>query len=377
MKKKILILTHSPLNSGPRPLRQIKLFKGKYEIHTVGTTPSGEEDVFYKFEKANCVLKVMKVFLLKISLYNLFYWDSQKRKLVKLLKPNNYDLIIAHDEDTLPIALKIKNSNTKIILDAHELLPYEATHIFMWRFFYQKYINWICGTYIPQVDAFFTVSENISRKYFEMYGVKSIVVTNAGNYAEIEPSKVTKPIKLVHHGGCFSDRKIELLIQMMDFLDNKYELNLILSQSQSDEKYFQKIKKMAEIRNNIVLMDYVNYFELIPTLNLFDIGVYILPPTNLNTDFALPNKFFEFIQAKLAIAIGPSTEMAEIVNLYDLGIVSKDFNPESLAKKIKELTSEKIDYYKSKSKEFAKELSSEPNKMIIKKVVSELLNQKN
>ena len=37
---------------------------------------------------------------------------------------------------------------------------------------------------------------------------------------------------------------------------------------------------------------------IVRTINQFDLGVYLLPPVNFNSAHALPNKFFEFIQAR-------------------------------------------------------------------------------
>ena len=45
----------------------------------------------------------------------------------------------------------------------------------------------------------------------------------------------------------------------------------------------------------------------------------------------IPNKFFEFIQARLCIAIWPSVEMKNLLNEYNLGLVSVAFNVDELA----------------------------------------------
>ena len=91
---------------------------------------------------------------------------------------------------------------------------------------------------------------------------------------------------------------------------------------------------------------------------------------------SLPNKFFEYIQGRLAIAIGPSPEMKHFVEKYELGVVSEDFNPKSLANAINKLTPEKINYYKSQSHTFAQELSAEKNKELVLKNVKQLLEEK-
>ncbi len=96
--------------------------------------------------------------------------------------------------------------------------------------------------------------------------------------------------------------------------------------------------------------------------------------TNLNYKYALPNKLFEFIQARLAVAISPLLEMTKIVKQYDLGIVADDFTPESMAHELNKLTKDKIDYYKHQSDKSAYELSSEGNCQKFNNLIAKLYN---
>jgi hypothetical protein len=57
-----------------------------------------------------------------------------------------------------------------------------------------------------------------------------------------------------------------------------------------------------------------------------------------NLKYILPNKFFEFIQARLAVAIGPSVEMKRLVKEWDCGIVAANFEAKSMAAEINRLT---------------------------------------
>jgi hypothetical protein len=108
-------------------------------------------------------------------------------------------------------------------------------------------------------------------------------------------------------------------------------------------------------------------------INKYDIGLFFLEPVNFNYKHALPNKLFEFVQARLAIAIGPSPEMASIVNKYDLGLVTKSFDPKEMARSLNELTKEKIQYYKNQSHRFARELSADENKKKLLKIVAGMI----
>jgi hypothetical protein len=79
----------------------------------------------------------------------------------------------------------------------------------------------------------------------------------------------------------------------------------------------------------------------------------------LNEHLALPNKFFEFVQARLAIVVGPSPEMAKIVNQYGLGLVSNSFDAKVIANLINSMTTEVVEGMKYKSSGTAKLLSAE------------------
>ena len=98
-----------------------------------------------------------------------------------------------------------------------------------------------------------------------------------------------------------------------------------------------------------------------------------MQPTNFNGYKALPNKFFEFIQARLAIAIGPSPEMSKLVQQYNLGIIAKDFTPKSMAEELNKLTKQDILKYKENSNKTAKILNAEKEGEKILKILEEVL----
>jgi hypothetical protein len=60
----------------------------------------------------------------------------------------------------------------------------------------------------------------------------------------------------------------------------------------------------------------------------------------------LPNKLYEFIHAKIAIAISPSLEMKTVVEKYNLGVVSKEFKVESLVAELSKIKKTDISQFK-------------------------------
>jgi glycosyltransferase involved in cell wall biosynthesis len=219
-----------------------------------------------------------------------------------------------------------------------------------------------------------TVCEGIGHQYTKDTGVKPVVLTNAPDYEKIEPNIKTnglKRIRLIHHGGASPSRKIENMIKMMRHLDDRFEFDILLVPGSIS--YIEKLKKLACDNPRIHFLSPVPMQQLVKFSNKYDIGVYLLAPSNFNTQHALPNKFFEFIQARLALAIGPSPEMAKIVKEYDCGVVARDFDPKSLANCLLRLDNTKINHYKCQSHKIARKMSAEQNRETLLNLIDQTL----
>ena len=88
--------------------------------------------------------------------------------------------------------------------------------------------------------------------------------------------------------------------------------------AESSPGYRDELVARADAIEGVRVLPALPMRELVKEANAYDIGLYLLGEANANHRAALPNKFFEFIQARLALAIGPSPEMARIVNEYGL-----------------------------------------------------------
>ncbi len=372
--KTVLIISFTDLARDPRVNRQIRFIKDTYRVIALGTGDPGIHDIRYincTSSKKNIIGKLIGAGYMLLKKYEWYYW-SKKHIIDSLEKLSgiDVDVIIANDIASLPLAVRVAKG-AKIILDAHEYAPREFEDLWHWRLFNQGMQEYLCAKYIPRADAMMTVCQGIADEYYKNYGVRPYVVTNARGYKNIAP-RPTEPnrIRIIHHGGATKSRKIENMIKMMDFLDDRFELELILVPG--SKRYIDTLRNMARHNSRIRFHDPVPMKELVTFLSQYDIGLYILEPTNFNNQLALPNKLFEFIQARLAVAIGPSPEMARIVKKYDCGVVGEDFSPETLAGHIATLDEKKIDYYKNQSHKAAKMLSSEQNRETIMKVIEDL-----
>jgi hypothetical protein len=290
-------------------------------------------------------------------------------ELEKLVVPNGIDTILANDLETWPVAfaLKARQPNLKVILDAHEYYPRHFEDKFLWKLMHSSYYNFVCDKYIPQADRLITVAQGIGEEYDRRFGIQSSIVLNSPDFEQdLTPRPVEKNlIKLVHHGIANSSRKLEKMIHLMDLLDQRFHLYLMLMPT--DRVYLAKLKKMAQGKR-ITFLDPVPTTEISTFINKFDMGVFLLEPVNFNYEHALPNKFFEFIQARLGIAIGSSKEMKSIVQNNELGVVSEGFDEQSLAMKMNALDEKEIFQFKLNADKAAKTFSNEHNKLVFAEI---------
>jgi glycosyltransferase involved in cell wall biosynthesis len=161
------------------------------------------------------------------------------------------------------------------------------------------------------------------------------------------------------------------MIDVMQGLDDRFELDLMLVPT--FPRYLEKLKTKSGIDRRIRFLPPVSMEQLVPFSHGYDIGLYLLPPSSFNNFHALPNKFFEFIQARLAVAIGPSPEMARIVREFGCGIVADDFAPSSLARVLNQLTPPDIDRMKSGSDRAARVHTAENNAERMRRIVDSVL----
>jgi glycosyltransferase involved in cell wall biosynthesis len=205
-----------------------------------------------------------------------------------------------------------------------------------------------------------TVGSGIAEKYREEFGLAADVITNAPAYVAL-PFHATDPeqIRLIHHGGAIRERNMEEMVEVLALTDARFSLDFMLIEGTPG--YLTKLRAWAERRvpGRVRFRQPVAPAQIAETINEYDMGLFLIPPVNLSYAMALPNKFFEFIMAGLAVAIGPSPAMASIVRQRHLGIVADSFAPADLATRLNRLHHDEIDAMKRHSLAAARELNAE------------------
>ncbi len=353
----LLILTFSPIRSDPRVLKQVELFKNKYQVSTCayGAAPDGVEQHFALSEDSRG-WPSDKVGLISRQ-YGRVYDGLPAVQAAKAILPKGrFDVIVANDLNTLPLALELE-PRLGVHADLHEFAPREKEDNLKWRVFIAPFMRWLCSRYLSQASSVTTVSQGIAEEYTKDYGVPVRVVTNAAPYSDGEVRPVGEKIRLIHSAAGQRYRKLENFVEAMKDAPDWLSLDMIVMPNEPD--YVAELKAQAASVPSIRFRDPVPYKELVRTLSDYDVSIVFLPPTNFNLKNALPNKFFEAVQARIGLIVGPSPAMVGLVEEHGLGAITKDFSAASLHETLLALTPETILEWKKAADAAARPLSAE------------------
>jgi hypothetical protein len=381
--KSILIICFNDLKNDARVTRQINFLKSAFKVTVLCYDAHADDAVNFVFLGKNH-LTLQKKMLLSFLLLGRFYNAAYKilhpfQKHTSALRDKNFDLIVANDYETLPLAFAIAAKKSKVFLDAHEYAPRQFEDRLYWRVFFQKFVLSICEKYIPLVDGMSTINQGIATAYREKFGKESIIITNASPFVDNKPvPRLSYPIRLVHHGIYTLSRQPHLMVDMMDVLGDKFTLDLIYlippNASAQTRASYEALKNCVDGRKNIRILPPLKASEIIPVVHAnYDIGIILIPPINFNYQNGLPNKLFDCIQARIAMCVGPLREIANIVEGYNIGLVSRDFTPMGMADTLKGLTLDQLNEFKHNTNKAASKMNAGFNQQIMLNEINRIL----
>jgi hypothetical protein len=365
---RVAIICFSWVARDPRVRRQIRALAAEHEIEVVGFGPAGIDGVrSTQLDPAGRALweKAVYVIAALLRIHPLAYRTLPHiRRARAVIAALQADVVVVNDLEPLPLALA---AHPRVMCDAHEYAPEEWADSAWWRLLTAPLRRWLCARWLPRCRAMTTVCAGIAQRYREEFGVAPTVVMNASERVELAPSEPDPGrIRLVHHGAALRARHLERMLEVLDRLDQRFELDLMLTPG--DPGYLGVLEQAVKGRR-ARLVPPVPMEQVAAALNRYDVGVYLLEPTSFNHRHALPNKLFEFIQARLAIAIGPSPEMAAIVAERGLGIVAPSFAPDDLARALTALDADAIRAFKRASHAAADSLNAAADAATVRQAV--------
>ena len=277
-------------------------------------------------------------------------------------------MAIADDVEAVPVALEL-NPIYGVLADLHEYSPRLHDDHELWRRRIRPWFEWLVRRYVTKASSWSTVSRGIVEEYYRNFGFRAELVTNAAPFQAVEPGSVDSNIRLVHSGTSLRNRQLMVMAEAVECAANNVTLDFYLTPN--DPEYLQELKDFAARSSRVVVHDPVPYAELAATLNRYDVGIHVLPPINFNNQLALPNKLFDYVQARLAVVIGPSVEMQYYVDEYELGEVADDFTVAATRAAIERLTVESVTRYKANAHAAAQPLGADQQVDIWERMIAQ------
>ncbi|MEE6283162.1 hypothetical protein [Georgenia sp. MJ170] len=376
-RPRVLVVSLSPIHSDARVLRQLSVVARRAHVTTIGygPRPAGADEHLQLPDGASSLPQTAR----GVALLAARRWRAAElaapasRHALRLAAGRSWDAVVGNDARALPVAHRLA-AGAPVWADLHEWAPEERTHVLSWRLLVAPLMDHLCRTYLPRCAATTTVAGSIAELYAERYGVLPAVMRNAAPWADLSPTAVDgATIRLVHSGGAVPGRNLEAMIDVVLALGDGYSLDLYLMPAGDGGRYLRALQDRARGHSGITFHDPVAPDELPATLNAYDVGVFWIPPFNTNARLTLPNKLFDFVQARLAVAVGPTMEMERVVREHDLGVVAADFSVESCAASLRSLSRADVARFKEHSDVASRALSFEAEAAVADGILDRML----
>lgn len=360
---RLLIVSFSNLSTDARLLRQIAAFADTYEVVTAGWGPAPVGSTRHivlpqaPSGRSRKVRMLVESALLRLRAYRVIHATSPLHRAARrALRGVQADIVLANDIDAAPLAYDIAPAS-RVHVDLHEYFPGLHDDNPRWARLRGPFNAWLVRRYAAPAASTTTVAQEIAEQY-RLLGLSPGVVTNASRHRELPVRPVSSPIRLVHSGVALQGRHLETMIEAVALSTADVELTLHLMPN--DAAYIDRLRARAlEIGHRVRILAPVPQADLVDTLAGHDVGIHILPATSTNHRLALPNKFFDFVQARLGVIVGPTAAMAGTTERYGFGAVTEGFDAEDVAKVLDALSPDQIALWKRNADRAADDLSAE------------------
>jgi glycosyltransferase involved in cell wall biosynthesis len=335
--KNIFILCLNVFKYQSRVLKEAKtLTKNSYKTDIFAFHEDGFKE-FEMIDKINITrLKLKSKKFPKIFVFQLFKYLEFSHHICK--KITNYNYLHIHSLMALPLAIFIKkfvNKKIKIIYDCHEYETERDNMSYLKKFLFKK----IEKIFIKYCNYTITVSNSIMNEYKKLYNIKSIqCIYNTPFLSEYKISnvfrkkfKINSDHKIFLYQGGFSKARgilkyIEVFKQLKDF-----KCCLVLMGYGS---LLKEVKEAAKNNNNIFFQDPVSLDEIQKYTSSADYGLNITENTCLSRYYALPNKLFEYVMARIPIIVSNDYERGKFVKENQVGFVVENTEMKYIKDKI-------------------------------------------
>lgn len=286
---------------------------------------------------------------------------------------------LANDWTALPIACRLAREQGGILVyDTHELAADEYAQRLRWQILHRPVTMEVERQGLRDAALVTCVSDGIADRLQELYGLKDRpqVIRNTPVLQEMPFRPTRERIKVLYHGIVAPGRGLEESILSVPLWRDEFCLTI---RGPAEESYRTKLAELIvriNVQDRVELTPPVPMVDLVLRANEYDIGLFALPDHSRHNRFALPNKFFEYTMAGLALCVSDLPEMSRLVKEHNLGLLFKGMEPSAIGSAINSLDRTSIDNYKHQSLAAARHLNwqKESEKLVF--LCSQLLDDR-
>jgi glycosyltransferase involved in cell wall biosynthesis len=323
----------------------------------------------YSTKRLNLFFKKGPMFYAELN-YRLFWFLLFKKHTV----------LLANDLDTLLANYCVsKLRRSALVYDSHEYFT-EVPELKEGSFAKNSWLK-IEKLIFPKLKSVYTVCDSIANIYSQKYKVTVNVVRNIPRKVTITNYKTReelflpkdKRILLLQGAGINLDRGAEEMVEAMKYLSEEYLFVII-----GGGDVFDKLKQVIEVnklQNKVLIKGKIPYDDLIQYTNQADLGLSLDKNTNLNYEFSLPNKLFDYLHHQTPVLVSNLKEIRKIVEENQVGWILENHNPEVIASQIKYIFTNKKEYLikKENTKAASEKLTWENEELVLKQIYSSLV----
>ena len=266
----------------------------------------------------------------------LFYAEYNIRLFLYLMFVKA-SILVSNDLDTLPaVYMASRIRRQPVVYDSHEYFTQLPELVD--RTFTRKIWEKLESLILPRLKYSYTVSPSIAQEYNTRYGISMEVVRNLPFRVKDLPVTNAWHMEktIIYQGALNMGRGLEMAISAMQYLK---DARLLIAGSGYFENDLRQLVTKLELGSKVVFLGRIQPDYLFQHTVQADLGISLEENKGLNYYFALPNKLFDYIQARIPVLVSDLPEMASVISNYQVGRVTNTRDPRELAVIIDEMLS--------------------------------------
>lgn len=307
-------------------------------------------------------------------------WRIYTRQSLEFAKLNpglRADLVLGHDFHSCEVSYGLaRHFDAKFSVDCHEYARGQYAHDPAWVKYTKPYICGMHDYYLTKAEGITTVCDGIAELLNNEESLKQpvSVVRSVSFYNAQQYRPVGDRIKVLYHGDVSYIRGLHKAIKSMPLWREEFDL---IIRGNGDPDYLKYLTGLAAdlgLKDRITIEPPVSFDQIIPRANEADIGYFVHKDVSPQKRFVLPNKFFEYVMAGLAICVSDLPEMAHLTNKFDMGKLVHNYSEEDIADAINSFDRDKINQCKLNALTAAEELNWDREKQQMLTLYNNLTN---